>query len=179
MGSKNVFISLLELAERRFGDRSRNLKIKVNGRDDDIPETVSLGADKCCVYYYRKAKQHEQRLRFQLAHEAIHVLSGALKRKALKLEEGLAVWFSLDVLDDHSYRDQARVSLSPIFKEALELFEQLTPSDNAIAALRACCSCLDEVAPQHLKQVFGCSHELAVKLCERVPEDMHLRRLLT
>ena len=177
MGSKDVFMSLLEQAERRFGTRSRKLRIKVNGREEDIPETLADGPDACVVYYYRKVKHNTQRLRFQLAHEAIHVLSGVFRRDALKFEEGLATWFSLDIFrKDPSYYDKAQASIPPLFKDALELFEQLKPTDETITTLRARCSCLDKVSPDLLKEVFDASDKLANKLCERFPLDMHLRR---
>ena len=177
MGPKKVFLSLLEQAERRFGDRSRKLRIKINGRDHDIPETVPDGDDGCCVYYYRNARRDMQRLRFQLSHEAIHVLSGAFNREALIFEEGLATSFSLDIFhDDKLYQDRARASLPQLFYDALQLFGQLAPTDESIRNLRANCSCLDKITPDLLTQEFHCPNELAMKLCMRVPADMHLRR---
>jgi hypothetical protein len=78
VSSSSIFREALRYAERRFGERTRKLKIKVEARDNEVPETVADGSSACVVYYARKAKRDLDRVRFQLAHEAIHVLSGAL-----------------------------------------------------------------------------------------------------
>ncbi len=174
MGPNTIFKRLLERAETRFGPRSHDLKIKVNGRDDEIPQTERNGEDGCIVYYYGKVRRDDDRLQFQLAHEAIHVLSGAIRREALLLEEGLATRFSLDV-SSLSYRDSARASLPVLFKDALVQFEQLRATDQTIKALRLKCPCLDDVTPDLLKEFFSATDELANSLCARVPPDMHLR----
>ena len=87
----SLFNELLAEAETRFGPRSRTLAPIVEPRDDlIIPETIPDGADRCKVFYAREAQHDYLRLGFQLAHEAIHVLSGALRRDARNLEEGFA-----------------------------------------------------------------------------------------
>jgi hypothetical protein len=110
-----LFNQLLLDAEERFGPRSRAMAATVVPRDNPTPETVPNGAEGCFVYYYGEAQNDPQRLRFQLAHEAIHVLSGALRRDARKLEKGLAVWFSLRQAD-RKYRRRARSSL-PVYSK--------------------------------------------------------------
>jgi hypothetical protein len=177
MSASEEFRLLLKQAELRFGKRSRKLKIKVESRTELVAETVPDGDDACVVYYAREAKRDPQRLRFQLAHEAIHVLSGALKREALKFEEGLAVWFSLNFDDsDPRYSALARGTLPQMFSEALDLFEQLGPTDEKIKELRSRCNSLDGTTPELLQMVFSTTITLAERLCERVPADMHLRR---
>jgi hypothetical protein len=167
-----LFSELLAEAERRFGPRSRTLTPVVDARDQLIPETIPNGADSCIVHYAREAQHDHLRLSFQLAHEAIHVLSGALSRDALKLEEGFATWFSLhNSQGNRKYRGRARALLPPIFKEALALFCQIRPTDDRIKYLRNKCSDLDRVTPDLLTEVFLVSNDLARQLCERVSNE--------
>jgi hypothetical protein len=168
-----LFDQLFLEAEKRFGRRSRALSITVMPRDNLIPETVRNG-DTCCVYYSREAENDPQRLRFQLAHEVIDVLSGALRRDARKLDEGFAVWFSLQQ-SDRNYRRRARRSLPHLFAEALKLFDQMKPTDIKIKELRSKCSDLDNVRTENLEEIFLVSREQAQSILLRVPMEMHAR----
>lgn len=171
------FEILLAEAENRFGPRSRHLQSRLEPRAHLIPEFMEDGPNGCVVYYWDQAEADLQRLCFQLAHEAIHVLSGGLRRSSRNFEEGLAVWFSLNnkQLADRNYTAVARAGLPPLFKNALTLFCQLKPSDAKIKAVRATAANLDEVTPELLAKVFSAPVTLAEKLCERVSEEMQDR----
>jgi hypothetical protein len=181
MSSNNpskLFDRLLSEAEERFGPRSRALNPTVMPRDNVIPETVQneMVPDACFVYFAREAEGDYQRLRFQLAHEAIHVLSGVLKRDALKLEEGFAVWFSLNHRKvKEEYRRRAYDSLPPLFKDALKFFRRMKPTDSTIKQLRYECRFFDNVRPESLTKIFSVSGEHARKILQRVPKEMHAR----
>jgi hypothetical protein len=171
------FRTLLKEAEHRFGPRSRKIRIKVEPRSDQVPETIlNATNDGATVYYARVAKDDPLRLRFQLAHEAIHCLSGAFRRDALVLEEGLAVYFTLNLTNKNSSYDQrATDALPPLFNNALALFNRLNPTDEKIKALRTHYPCLDAVQPEILQSVFGATNGLVNELCDRVPNEMHMR----
>jgi hypothetical protein len=118
VGSRVVLTSHVKKAEQRFGLRTRKFRtLKVQGRDNPTPETIPDGIDGCLVHYYGEIKHDFDRLRFQLSHEAIHVLLGSLRRDCRYIEEGLAVWFSLDVSEE-SYRKRAEDGLPQLFAEA-------------------------------------------------------------
>jgi hypothetical protein len=168
----DLFDRLLTEAETRFGKRARLLHpIIVLPRDNPTP-----GQNGCFVYYDRNAENEFFRLQFQLAHEAIHVLSGALRRDATKLEEGFAVWFSLhhDQMN-RKLRKREESALKPLFAEALKLFIDLGPTDDAISALRTLRPDLDTVEPADLERVFSVSEERALRILDRVPLGMHAR----
>jgi hypothetical protein len=171
-----LFNELLSAAENRFGTRSRDLTVQVEARDHKTPETIPSGANGCIVYYFREAESDYQRLRFQLAHEAIHVLSGTLNREALKLEEGLAVWFSLSVMN-RQYRKRVEKGdgISRLFLDAFNLFKRLDPNDDKVKRLREKCPALDEAIPELIAEIFAVDIGLASELCQRVPPDMRLR----
>jgi hypothetical protein len=171
------FASLLAEAEKRFGPRSRELQFTLAPRTNPVPETMENGPDGCVVYYFDQVASDPERLCFQLAHESIHVLSGGLRRSARNIEEGLAVWFSLNnsQLLDRNYKARARVSLPALYKKALDLFCGLNPSDDSIKVLRAEASNLDDVTPDLLVKLFSASPALAENLCERVSEEMQDR----
>ena len=171
---QSLFDQLILKAEERFGPRSYTLAPTVKPWDNPIPETVRDRPDACSVYYAREAESNDQLLRFQLAHEAIHVLSGALKREARKLEEGFAVWFSLDQVRRH-YRRHARKLLPNLFKRALELFCQLKPTDSKIKELRSECPDLNDARAELLMRIFLVSDEQAQKILERVPFERDAR----
>jgi hypothetical protein len=108
---------LLKEAEVRFGSASRKIRFKVRARENPAPETRADGTAGATVYYAREARHDPSRLRFQLAHEVVHCLSGTFKRDPLKLEEGFAVYFSLNLwANDPAYQEKARDSL-PLFIE--------------------------------------------------------------
>jgi hypothetical protein len=174
--ARDVFDDILLKAEQRFGKRSRDLAISVEPRDHKTPESIAIGTNGCVVHYFRAVEVDSQRLRFQLSHEAIHVLSGNFRRDVPIIEEGLAVSFSLSVMD-RNYRRRSKKGdgLSPLFINALSLFDELKSGDDSIRQLRLKCPDLDQVTPTLLISVFSCSMSLASKLCQRVPQDMHLR----
>ncbi|MEW6641716.1 MAG: hypothetical protein AB1586_14525 [Pseudomonadota bacterium] len=175
MGAKDVLTSHVKKAEQRYGLRTRKFHIlKVQGRDNEIPETVPDGRDGCLVHYYRAAKHDPDRLRFQLSHEAIHVLLGSLKRECRYIEEGLAVWFSLGVSKE-SYRKVAEDSLPKLFADALALLRQANPTDEKIQNLRKLSPDLDKLEVQHLVNALSIDRDLAEKLHKRVPPDIALR----
>lgn len=176
MSAKKLFGARLKEAEWRFGPRSRKISIRLESRDNITPETVADGPDACIVYYFRAAKHDSLRLEHQLAHETIHVISGVFKREATKFEEGFAVWFSLNYRGiDPGYSQRARVALSPLFADALSLFEKLNPTDDQIKTLRSKCSSFDGLTPHLIKDIFGVSDSLADELCKTVPSDINLR----
>lgn len=174
--ANELFNELLSKAEQRFGARSRTVRIKVLARNKQTPESVADGSDGCIVYYFQETEKDYQRLRFQLAHEAVHVLSGAFVREARKLEEGLAVWFSLSVIN-RSYRKRAERGdgVSSLFLDALKWFTKLKATDDRIRAFREKCPNLDFATPELIAKVFRVDMPLASELCQRVPADMHLR----
>lgn len=175
MGSKDVLTSHVKKAEKRFGPRARKFRtLKVQGRDKATPESIREGDDGCIVYYYGAVKRNVDRLRFQLSHEAIHVLLGSLKRDCRYIEEGLAVWFSLSVCEE-SYRDLAEASLPKLFADALALFRQAKPTDEAISNLRLLSPDLDKLEPDHLVKSLSIDSDLAHQLMARVPTDIKLR----
>ncbi len=162
-------------AEQRFGPRTRKFRtLKVQGRDNQTPETVPDGDGGCLVHYYSKAKHDSERLRFQMSHEAIHVLLGSLQRECRYIEEGLAVWFSLSVAED-AYGKRAEAGLPVLFADALKLLRQAKPTDQKIQALRKLSPDLDDLEVQHLIDALSIDEELAVKLHSRVPPDMKFR----
>jgi hypothetical protein len=132
-------------------------------RDDETPETVPDRDNGCLVHYYGKVKHDADRLRFQLSHEAIHVLLGSLKRECRYIEEGLAVWFSLSVSED-SYSKRAEKGLPKLFAEALTLLRQAKPTDEKIQKLRKLSADLDELEVQHLIDALSIDKDLAEKL---------------
>jgi hypothetical protein len=174
--ANELFNELLVTAEGRFGLRSRALRIDVRPRNHRTPETVPDGPSGCVVHYFQEAEKDYQQLRFQLAHEAIHALSGALVRDARKLEEGLAVWFSLSAMN-RQYRKRAEGGdgVSPLFLDALQLFEQLKPTDSKISKFRLKCPDLDQASPELVAESFSIEISLASRLCQRVPTEIHLR----
>jgi hypothetical protein len=120
-----IFKKVLALAERRYGPRNGAWKIKVQERQSLIPESVLNRDSKAVTIYFANAARYDlDRLRFQLSHAAIHFISGAFKREALTFEEGLAVYFSLDVSEE-SYRHRAEACLPAMFADALEKFRAL------------------------------------------------------
>ena len=171
-----LFDGLLDEAEDRFGPRARQLNIDVVAREHPTPESISNGPDSCTVYFAREAEGNLPRLRFQLAHEAIHVLSGAFKRRATYFEEGFAVWFSLNLREkDRAYDHQTHANLPLLFKEALKLFKKLNPTDEKLKLLRTDCPSLDMITADRLKGHFSIADNWVAKLIDRVPEEMHLR----
>jgi hypothetical protein len=171
-----LFNELLGKAEQQFGPRSRPLKIQVLPRANPVPESTPNGTDGCIVHFFTEAATDHERLRFQLAHEAVHVLCGNFIRTATTLEEGLAVWFSLSV-SKPPYRKRAEKGegVSALFLDALRLFKRLKPSDQKVKELRLVSPTLDDVTPDMLSRVFGAPKDLVQQLCKRVPPDMHLR----
>jgi hypothetical protein len=175
VGARDVLTSHVKKAEQRFGVRSRKFRtLKVQGRDDPTPETVPDGVEGCLVHYYGQVKHDQDRLRFQLSHEAIHVLLGSLKRECRYIEEGLAVWFSLSVSEE-GYRKRAEDSLPRLFADSLALLRQTEPTDEKIQNLRKLSSDLDRLEVQELVDALSIDHDLAEKLHKRVPPDMALR----
>jgi hypothetical protein len=176
MGARDVLTSHAKTAEQRFGSRTRKFRtLKVQGRDDETPETVHDGIDGCLVHYYGAIKHNHNRLRFQLSHEAIHVLLGSLKRECRYIEEGLAVWFSLSVSEEN-YRKLAEDSLPKLFADALAFLRQANPTNEKIQNLRKLSVDLDQLEIQHLVDALSIDGVLAEKLHKRVPPDMALRR---
>jgi hypothetical protein len=175
VGARDTLTTYVRKAERRFGPRTRKFRtLKVQGRESETPETVPDGDNGCLVYYYNKAKHDPERLRFQISHEAIHVLLGSLKRECRYIEEGLAVWFSLGVSEE-SYGKRAEATLPKLFTDALELLRQARPTDQKIQALRKLSPDLDEIEVGHLIDALSINRDLAEKLHNRVPPDMALR----
>ena len=137
-----------------------------------IPETVRLGT-AAVIYFSIDARHNFFRLRFQLAHEAIHFLSGALRRDSLKFEEGLAVHFSLTLRRrDAHYDAETQRKLPPMFDECLQLYRALGAKDEQIRSLRLATPNLDKIDRSKIMEFFSADSTLAEKLCERVPFDM-------
>jgi hypothetical protein len=175
LGARDVLTSHVKQAEQRFGFRARTFRtLKVQGRNNQTPESVPDRDDGCIVYYYGLVKRDMDRLRFQLSHEAIHVLLGSLRRDCRYIEEGLAVWFSLSVCED-SYRVKAEASLPKLFADALSLFRRTNPTDEAISHLRLLSPDLDRLETDYLVKSLSIDNALAQQLMERVPISMKLR----
>jgi hypothetical protein len=175
LGARDVLTSHVKKAEQRFGPRARKFRtLKVQGRDNETPESVPDGDDGCIVYYYGAVMRDMDRLRFQLSHEAIHVLLGSLKRDCRYVEEGLAVWYSLSVCED-SYRGRAEASLPKLFADALALFRRTNPTDETISNLRLLSLNLDQLEADHLVKSLSIDNDLAQRLMARVPTDIKLR----
>jgi hypothetical protein len=173
-----LFQEELKRSEEQFGSRTRHLATKVEPRDG-IPETAPDGVDGCIVYFQRAAAKDWQKLRFQLAHEAVHVLSGGLRRDATRFEEGLAVWFSLHA-NNREYRQRAERELPAMFRDAYNLFKKLEQkyemeSHDKIKALRQQCPDLDNVNSDILIKIFEAPQTLADALCRRVSKHMQDR----
>jgi hypothetical protein len=165
--AKKIFREQFATAERRFGKRDHQHKLEVGGRPNRTPETIlPPQSDTVHVYYYDGARDDGQRMTFQLAHEAIHVLAGSFRRDATLFEEGLAVHFSLDRVS-YTYKVLAEPDLPPLFLNALHRFRQLRATDSAIRNLRKH-SAIDAISPALLEKFFAAPVDLAIALCERV-----------
>jgi hypothetical protein len=109
---------------------------------------------------------------YQLIHESVHCLSPRNRRDTLFFEEGLANWYALTIRSlPESYRQENEGHLVPLLKRPFELFRQLKPSYEKVAALRKDCVGLDDVTEALIEKHFACGKGLATQLMERLPED--------
>jgi hypothetical protein len=172
-GPKKTFSDLVLEAERRFGSRTRPIQYEVVGRQNLIPESVFAGGI-ATIYFASEARHDFFRLRFQLAHEAVHYICGGFRRDTTKLEEGLAVHFSLTLhRRDPDYDKRSEASLPAMFTDCLSLFRQARMTDAIVEEIRASIPNLDNLAPSDL--VRFTEERLAQTLCERVSHNMEDR----
>jgi len=162
-----LFKNALAVAERTYGKRSGTHRFIVEGRDYPIPETLPPdAAGNITICFANEARTDYDRLRFQLSHEAIHVICGGFKRQCLVFEEGLATHFSL-TQSTSDYASRAEATLPRMFANALSAFRKLNPSPEKIRQIRATIL-IDHLTPTLLERYFGSSPELALVLCDRV-----------
>jgi hypothetical protein len=141
------------------------------GRDSLTPETIlDPAAGEVTIWFANEARHDYDRMRLQLAHEAIHVLCGGFKRQCLTFEEGLAVQFSLFV-STQTYANASEHELPPLYANALARFRELKATPQQIRELRKKLH-IDDLQPSILEERFGAPSELASALCMRVsPHD--------
>jgi len=120
------------------------------------------------------ASNNKDRLHYQIAHEAIHCLAPVRNPPAKMIEEGLAVWFSLDnPTFSGNYRELAVEELRTLpinanYLEARNCFLELTAVDpNAIRVLRKKQPNFFDMTPAFIKKMIpSVTDDLAERLCE-------------
>jgi hypothetical protein len=114
-----------------------------------------------CVEVSNSASGDKDRLQYQIAHEVIHFLAPVRKPPAKMIEEGLAVWFSLEGPKfSPGYRESAIAQLESSadegnYLEARNLYLALTSAEpNAIRVLRQKQPNFFEMTPSLIKQTI-------------------------
>lgn len=90
-----ILEQILEISEERYGPRIADFKIRGVRFEQgiDVPQT-RIENNEVTVLIDRRNKTECDRLCYQLAHEAIHLLSPVSRAQVSVLEEGLATHFA-------------------------------------------------------------------------------------
>jgi len=133
---------------------------------DDTSFTLQIKLDQ-------DAKGQDERLKFQIWHEAVHCLAPVKSMETLWFEEGLAVYSCLYA--PHMTRDYRRRCIKgmksfPAWYAPYEAFKKLKATDEQIKAIhdRAPQRKFDLVTPELIIDVFGTEPTLASSLCNRL-----------
>lgn len=165
---------LLTKAETMFGPRDLNFEFLGVSFGPTGPRTRFSPRDtRICIELESAALNTPNLLRFQGAHEVIHIL--APNNAAPMLEEGLAVWFSLhgpSFGDAYSNFQMNRLRCSPSEKhylDALNLYDELENAENnCVQRLRVLEPHFWKMTPALIREVLpSVSESLAERCCER------------
>lgn len=163
---------LLAKAESLFGPRDKNFEFLGISFDPTGPRIrFSPCETKVCVELSSAAIIPDN-IRYQAAHEVIHLL--APTTTAPMLEEGLAVWFSLNGPPlAPAYKDLAFAHLKSAQEEknyldAFNVYSELKSLDgDCVAKLRAEEPCFAKMTPSLIRYVLPSTPEdLAKRCCE-------------
>lgn len=86
------------MAQDLFGPAEKVFKVEGIKFKDRGPEHIFPGGlkkKKVVILLHKSSASNEQNALYQLSHEVFHLLAPSIKGKAIYLEEGLAVYFSL------------------------------------------------------------------------------------
>lgn len=164
---------LLSKAESAFGPRDSNFEFLGVSFDSTGPRIrFSPCETRLCLELASEALTNPNLIRFQAAHEIIHVL--APTRHAPMLEEGLAVWFSLNGPDfDEAYRhfQLNHLKTNPASKhywDALNVFSEMEMLEpGSIAKLRSQERSFARMTPSFVTSVLpSIPGDLAKRCCE-------------
>lgn len=122
---------MISMAEERFGERDKSWTLLgVEFKNDGNPAIwypySNHGKRYIIIQLNRQSAKDETKALFQMAHEVIHILSPSVShRPSNVLEEGLAVYFSLDYLKSQGIEVGSSYVVDPDYKRAYLLVEQL------------------------------------------------------
>ena len=170
---------LIEKAEGLYGPRDASWTFAGINFDPAGPLVVpSSGSKTVQVFLTCPAETHPSLRSFQLAHEAVHLLSPCGQYKdATMLEEGVAVRFSLigpAYAADPHYRFFAEQDIrknpkNKNYAEALNLVDRIRDGmPGAIKRLRSIEPSFGAMTPAFLVEQLGVDGAVARRLCERV-----------
>lgn len=178
MELERKFVDLLEEAERHFGPRNGRCKFAGIRFREDGPRILSLANGYFLIALSPNSEKNVDQAVFQLAHETVHMLAPVQQapnthRDATMLEEGAAVWFSLNTRSlSYAYRDIAAHHINrtePHYSEALALFNELNRfRADAVRLLRRTRPCFDDMTPDFIRsEISEVDVELSNRLCEK------------
>ena len=165
---------LLTKAESLFGRRDLAFEFAGVAFSPQGPQIrFSPCGTRICLELSSAALPHPQQLRYQGAHEVIHIL--APSNSAPMLEEGLAVWFAINGPNyGDNYPDLAlnHLQTEPSAKnyaDALALYNDVELIErNCIARLREREPSFVKMTPDFIRSVLPARDEqLAKRCCER------------
>lgn len=162
--------NILELAEEMFGPRDKSWTILgVEFTTADNPSVWYPGNRKnVLIQLTQECMKDEKRALYQLSHEAFHVLSPlGPKTSSTVLEEGLAVYFSIqylrsaDIKVDNSYVSSPKYRLA--YTAVLELYKKYPDASKRIAQLRQSNESLGKLSAAQLSKAFPEVHPGFIK----------------
>lgn len=165
-------LATLRFAENRFGPRVHGWAYKpVLVEGANYPETlVNTKAKSAQVRITESTKKYPDQAAFQLAHEAIHCLAPVERRDTIWFEEGLANHFSLTYGGVSQATRVVNETIVPeLFREPLEAFRKLNPTDEKIRSMRIEEPVFDNLTPKLIQKHCGADQQLARQLCQRLP----------
>jgi hypothetical protein len=159
---------ILHIAEQRFGTRDKEYTIL--GIEFVLLERPKIwypgNRKHIVIQLTTKSLYNESQALYQLAHEAIHLLSPTGGRNANILEEGLAAHFSDYYLEKI---DKPKLIHDIDYQKAMELTNDLLLIDNdIIKQVRKIEPTISKLEPEHFQQIKdGLPEKLLSKLCKK------------
>lgn len=163
---------ILKAAEQHFGPRFSGYRYMGIGFHAHAPCIAFPKANQVKVFLDQHARKDLATAFFQLAHESVHLLSPVRKNQVSVLEEGLAVWFSKQVLASYgfSHFPLERIIQSTRYATPFSLATQLLSIDpQIIRSIRKTEPIISKININHLH-----SHQsLPSNICEALTQKMH------
>jgi hypothetical protein len=145
---------MLGLAEKRFGARTHNRALKPVSFHSGVPQVFYPTPTELAIRIGLRCETDYVRGCYQLAHEAIHVLSPVDYGNTTMLEEGLATSFAHEYIRDHvgtdwSHSGDARYDAA---RALVECF--LTPRPDAVSHLRKQQPVISSIKADMIRQAY-------------------------